>query len=53
MLFSYCSAEVVAGRLAPEATPVNGIECYEEFSGIQGVGGLAMETRYAIKLQLE
>ena len=32
---------------------VKGIECYEEPSGMQGVSGPAMETRYAIKLQLE
>ena len=53
LLYSYFTPKVAAGKLSAEANPVKGVEKYEEPSGMQGVGGTVMETRFAIKLQLE
>ena len=53
MLISYFDAEVEAGNLAAEAHPVKSISKYDETSGMQGVGGEVMESRFCIILLLE
>ena len=53
LFVSYFDAAVDAGKMSAEEHPVKGISKYDEASGMQGVGGEVMETRFSVCLRLE
>ena len=53
LFISFFDAEVEAGRISPEAHPVKSVCKYNETSGMQGVGGAVMATKFAIIAAIE
>ena len=46
LFVSYFDAEVETGKITADEHPVRGVGKYDEASGMQGVGGAVMETRF-------
>jgi hypothetical protein len=53
LLSSYCNAEIAKGSLEAKDSPILNVESYEEPSGLQGVSGASMATKYAVLLDCE
>ena len=53
LFVSYFDAAVETGKMTADEHPVRGISRYDEASGMQGVGGAVMETRFSIIFKLE